>query len=347
MKKSLFITMLSFSLLPAAYGQLSLTSATHQYAVGDSYELDTYDTIALVPRNTGANQTWDFSACLSAASTSTYSVSYVDPSTLSVAVPTGSTLAQVNGTAYQFYAPSGSDLNYMGYTSPTLNFDFSGAPVTYRKWSLDYQDMNQSFQNGTYTSTDPNMPSSGVVAGRINYGVSGHGTLIAPDGEEYTDVLQVVDTVIYGLSYNIETFTVILSWSTRYYNYYVAGEKYPVISFGIQTSTAIVLDANNDVVDYQNESDYAVTYNEVISTAGINEQPLDNLLIYPNPAKDEVYISGKSVHIQIASLEGKTVVEENVSGLQPIDLSHLPAGTYVLQLTDESGNQRTERLVKQ
>ncbi len=87
---------------------------------------------------------------------------------------------------------------------------------------------------------------------------------------------------------------------------------------------------------------YAVN-NVSVDTYGDNGE---SITIYPNPARDIVYIhSARPVHATVRSIEGKVISRhENVN---QINISMLPAGLYFLQIMNENGQSlHTERLIK-
>jgi hypothetical protein len=74
--------------------------------------------------------------------------------------------------------------------------------------------------------------------------------------------------------------------------------------------------------------------------------------IFPNPVKNQVTVNivrWKGLHtIQIKTLWGHLLHSETTDfGSVTIDLSRLSPGIYIIQITDESGNSRIERLIKQ
>ncbi len=73
-----------------------------------------------------------------------------------------------------------------------------------------------------------------------------------------------------------------------------------------------------------------------------------DLVLYPNPAKDLLYIdrSGKTeaITLNIYNLLGKLVLAETIVGDEPIDISSLSAGSYIVNI-DMQGQQATKRLV--
>ena len=74
------------------------------------------------------------------------------------------------------------------------------------------------------------------------------------------------------------------------------------------------------------------------------------LKIYPNPAKDKVYIKGfihQESAIEIYNLVGQKVHNQNVkSGLtQTIDVQFLPKGTYIIKAIDINGKAFQDKLI--
>ena len=74
------------------------------------------------------------------------------------------------------------------------------------------------------------------------------------------------------------------------------------------------------------------------------------LKIYPNPAKDKVYIQGfihQDSTIEIYNLVGqKVITQKSKSGLtQTIDVQFLPKGTYIIKATDINGKSFQEKLL--
>jgi hypothetical protein len=68
----------------------------------------------------------------------------------------------------------------------------------------------------------------------------------------------------------------------------------------------------------------------VLGTAEIKSDK--QLIIYPNPVSDKVYIKGEKVsEAEMYSMDGKKL-NISVNGDQSIDVSHLPKGVYLLKL---------------
>lgn len=75
------------------------------------------------------------------------------------------------------------------------------------------------------------------------------------------------------------------------------------------------------------------------------EEKTSSLSIYPNPAENLLYVSESNLNYVISDLSGKQLCtgSTNTSG---IDVSHLAAGIYVIQLRNSGGNLTLEKFVK-
>jgi hypothetical protein len=96
---------------------------------------------------------------------------------------------------------------------------------------------------------------------------------------------------------------------------------------------------NGDYLDDDEDNDGIPDYldNNNLGVDELNSQ--SNLIIYPNPVKDYIFIKENlgNTHLSIYSLNGKLVLEENVeiTAENPISLSNLKPGVYLIQLQNE------------
>ncbi len=71
--------------------------------------------------------------------------------------------------------------------------------------------------------------------------------------------------------------------------------------------------------------------------------------VYPNPATDWLYLKYDNTHkitLEIFNLSGQKVLQhQHMAPKEGIEISHLPAGLYLLRFVDELGNVATEKLV--
>ncbi len=88
----------------------------------------------------------------------------------------------------------------------------------------------------------------------------------------------------------------------------------------------------------------------------INDLDLvSNLLIYPNPADDEVHISfnndGNINNLRLYDFTGKLLLDENISKdnsfiERNIDVSHYAKGTYLIQINGNKGNLNKKLIIR-
>ncbi len=72
--------------------------------------------------------------------------------------------------------------------------------------------------------------------------------------------------------------------------------------------------------------------------------------VYPNPAKDILIIQTSLVnaHLRLADQTGKTLKEQSLtSGREQVSMSDVPAGLYLIIVTDATGNTHYQKLCKQ
>jgi hypothetical protein len=100
---------------------------------------------------------------------------------------------------------------------------------------------------------------------------------------------------------------------------------------------------------------YAINYcdgspvDEVCATSGLAENKEMKLLVYPNPAQNDVQVkwgATLNMNIELYDFAGRKLVNENVlSDGYILKRGNLQVGTYVLKLTDKSGNTLVKKLI--
>lgn len=82
------------------------------------------------------------------------------------------------------------------------------------------------------------------------------------------------------------------------------------------------------------------------STQGIDEVGVRTVGFYPNPATDHIVIDVESqAAVEIYTLSGARVLMTEAMPGAPVDVSNLPAGTYILRVGD-GRNWLTGKLIK-
>ncbi|MBP8066215.1 MAG: T9SS type A sorting domain-containing protein [Flavobacterium sp.] len=88
----------------------------------------------------------------------------------------------------------------------------------------------------------------------------------------------------------------------------------------------------------------------VCSPLSNEEFNLNEIKVYPNPVKDNLYWQGETswTSYEVYSVLGKKVAEGKIfSGQNQINISHLTKGIYVLQCSDASGNVKAFKIAKE
>jgi len=152
----------------------------------------------------------------------------------------------------------------------------------------------------------------------------------------------------------------------EFFNVYLNGEKWlsaPVGANKIDGRWALVdkllIFADNDgddgIISCSELGiwDVALTDTEVFELGGftsnvsIRDNKANAVKLYPNPAENNLYISGKST---LSKVEVYTVlgaqVKEYSNVLQSINVSDLKTGIYIIRLTDTNGKTVTSKFIK-
>ena len=90
----------------------------------------------------------------------------------------------------------------------------------------------------------------------------------------------------------------------------------------------------------------------VVIGVGVNDPVdwLNNVAIYPNPTADELIINGltNTTQYRLLSLTGTSLYKGTLQiGNNSLNISKLPPGVYLLQLSNDNGARTTARVIKQ
>lgn len=78
------------------------------------------------------------------------------------------------------------------------------------------------------------------------------------------------------------------------------------------------------------------------------ENPLDQIVVYPNPASNDFFIDGVGVlNYTLIDYTGRVLLSGTTSDAQiPISISTIASGSYIVKLVDLNGNVKTVKLIK-
>ena len=325
-----FTLLLAVTASVAAHGQAITIDSSDAAIMGRTIIMatDTSSMITLTPGPAGANQTWNFSTAVAGTK-----------DTVTFGSPVGTPYAAQFPNA-TVHASVDSTHLYLVKTATALFMDGS-ADATLGIWDINPNEqmlafpstMGTNFSNtSSYEFSFPSgFPAPAPDSIRIVFTktktstVDAWGAVTTPGGTYnslrvksigYTVDSTFIHFPLVGWSFDSE------SYDTSYtYDWWAKDEAYPVItmdssSFG--TYVSFLLPILNDIKQV----------NRLHAT------------IYPNPAKNQLYISTHSARISVViyDLKGSVIREEkNLNGNTAINVADLTAGMYLYSITDNEG----------
>lgn len=323
--KKIYLSIFAIVLMFSAQAQLSLTQAFNEPIVGDVNTKMAFDSVGVLPLNTGANQTWDFSSLAgdTIVDVTTFTTVASTPNGTNYA---GSTLADSDGQGtYNYYKSTGTQYELVGIDDPNLSINLSNTAIA-AIWPITMGYSNTDVFSGTATSSQA---GSGPATGTITTVASGTGTLILPGGASYANVLQVkalqtVDVSLGGGFFNI---TVV----NTDYTYYHSSQKFPLLTVSYSEISGVF-----------SNSSATIRINSYVAV-GLKDLKLDNsFAMFPNPAKENLTIkvqnsSNANCTVDIVNAIGQTVQTNSLGNdseiLNTISISNLTSGMYLVKTT--------------
>lgn len=336
MRKILLLFSIACSISAGAQ-TLVMTKAAFEPVVGDTnkaYVVDTsYYSLGLNVGLTGANTLWTYNNLL--ASGNIITSAYVDPSTVPASTNyTGCTIVQKSGALNTFYksvsSPS-TQMEFQGINSSSITMNFSNTAVSMR-YPFTFGNVITDNFGGAFTFS-----LSGTASGNATVIADGSGTLVLPNGGIYNNVLRVKSTQ----NTNFSALIIGGTMKQTTYAWYDASQKFPILSINYQsisisgsgspTITAQVLGNKNNFV------------------IGMDELRLDpaSVLIYPNPANEEINIRSNS--FQVISIRLINAIGQEVMYAKNADhlaTSTLAKGVYLAEINTDKGMVR-KKLIKE
>ncbi|MFM9985141.1 MAG: T9SS type A sorting domain-containing protein [Flavobacteriales bacterium] len=314
MKNIFTFLIVSTSLFGSA--QAILQNSNVGFGVGDSFTLHTVYA-GLSAGSSGENVTWDFSN-LAPGTSATTTVIAPEDAPMGSSFPNSNGATDAGGGVYGFFSVTAASYSFCG-----INTGFSVAfyddPQDFLRFPFTYGDSYADPYHSNFTS--------GVDferTGTMTVEADAWGTLILPWGTVQNAVR------IHATEEAIDESDVLdLTYFTDYYTWYAPGFHGSVLSYSAQS------------VDGGDPSEMYIYSAEVqIDVAETATKPA--LSIYPNPAREMVNfkVAGDVEFLEITDAQGRLVEQISVvTSAFTLDLSHLPAGIYLVAIT---GNERRE-----
>src|SRR5699024_4294318 len=112
-----------------------------------------------------------------------------------------------------------------------------------------------------------------------------------------------------------------------------------------------VITVENDyktlVVSTQNDKNI---YYQNVPYLSVKNQEKQNLVLYPNPAQEDIYIENltEAAEIEVYTISGKKLLQQQVnSSTESINISNLSAGIYLYAFKRDGKSLKTGKLVKE
>lgn len=289
------------------------------------------------PGSGGPSQIWDF-ASLPSVGTNTVSYVSLAQTGLGGTFPNATVAQDETGGDYIFFRGSATGFEEDGFAVGGFTGTCSDR-LTYVSYPLNYN--NNFTDNSTCSVTDGT--TTWARTSSITGNADGWGTVVLPWGS-VSNVLRVhflknmVDNQYNPASvYDNDT-----------YGWYKPGVHAPILS--VDRTTVSIFGFSF--------ADSSATYADA-SAIGLEEAARHDIGVdlMPNPAIDQVEViyglgSGHALNIDVLDLTGKVVrtVARRTFGAgvqrESLDIIGLPAGAYLVRVTDDTGATGMKRLVK-
>lgn len=308
-----------------AVGHAQLTQANHAPAANDTYTMLGVDPTGINPGASGSGATWNFA---SAATVNSLVMNYTASAASSGSYPLANVVVGYSGSNMSYVKSSGSSLLYYGgnvqvqTVSGSLNYS---SPAI---WGVYPMSLNTSSTNATAGSISTSA-GNGTFTGSSSVIVDGSGDLVLSTGV-FNNVLRTKTTQT--LDFNAGFLTGKLYQDT--YEYYGA-LKSPLfsimmatISVGPQNYTQVMAQRNTNAVPG--------------GTTAVSSENIQRLLVFPQPASQQLTISGipsTASQVDLFDITGKLISSEKViSDFVEIRVTEFQEGLYLYNLKDNKHN---------
>jgi hypothetical protein len=323
--KTIYLLIISLPFLSVAQS----FNATNEAAIGSLASLHLCDSNANIQANImGANATWNFSQIAGIFGV-TKDVQILDatqdPNYASFA---GSTkMYDIGGNLQTFYSSSpngrisqGFVFNEVSLGAVVASWNVNQENLMVYPLSLASNPLIDAF-SGTVTSTATGtLPATGSSVTMVD----GSGTLLLPGGNSYTNVMRfhLKDSA------NASVFGTNVAFVRNVYEYY----DFTVSNMPIFITMSV--DVNSALIN--NSSTIILSKDQPLTFVGETEINLPSIHLYPNPAVNEIQLSGVKTGdaYAITNLAGIRMNSGSYKG--SIDVTNLSTGVYLLQINGQT-----------
>lgn len=344
--KKIYLSFFTIALAFTASAQLTLTKVFNEPSLGNIDTKKGYDSVVVVPKNIGTNQTWNFSTLVTNTITevATYTTVASTPSASSFP---SATLAEGDGTgAFNYWKSTATNFELLGYD------DGAGSLVTFTNSAIAaiFPVNYGNSLNDTYGGLVSAASTPGVANGTISTNATGTGTVILPGSLSFGNCLQIKMTNTLNIVVGTFPSSFTLDVVSTDYNYYSGTQKFPILAVHYETQTA------TSILGPTVQATAKIRVNNAVLT-GITDVTIDaiNYNVYPNPATDAVNINltnnkNETVSLIVTNNLGqvvKSVVIGNVADVNyHLSTFDLKSGIYYIK-TSVGEKSSTKKLIIQ
>ena len=337
------------------FSQITLNRSDFPYP-NDIYKVNiTTQPFGINLNQTGANQMWDYHNLFSLSSRNdTFLSPWQTPSiywlffngfntSVALKMPNSFTVGPLLSISeiYNFYYANSSKYELTGFGALINNIPTPvkhDLPDVLYKFPLNYQNKDTSF-----SSFDVNIPGIGYWKNnqtRYNH-VDGWGTLIIPN--DTFQVLRLKSEIFNTDSVYLDTLG---GFSGNFPRPKQTEYKFLTINGGIP-----VLQINTQTNQFGIETISSIEYLAVesISRKVLNLLNSQDIVIYPQPAKNQVWIRFKTqitekYTLQLFDIHGNIIFSDSLNSTETYELKNIPPGLYLVSISN-SKTQYTQKIL--
>lgn len=337
MKRNLLLTISLFIIAFVAKSQITITQSNMPIAGKQAVEVKDTICTGITVGGTGS-QTWNFTNIANQGHDTT---SYVNPSILtgSSSFPTSNIALIEPSGDYSFYLLNANAFDMLGAYSSNITSGGGSTTYTYntpfRAISLPatYQSIYTGTTSATILMAYPNPPMDSmriIISHNYTNDIDAYGTITTP---AYTNIacLRQKSKVITSFQIDIH---MLGSWQSGGAPSYDTTNGYIWFSNTVQHPIATITTNDAGVIK---DAMYLLTYQTGIPKSSIAKK---NITIYPNPATDNINISGitELSVIVITDMSGRVISNTALfKNNSTIDVSNYNNGIYFYNVVNSKG----------
>lgn len=339
MKKHLLFAALLTAVAGTTQAQITLTAATHMPQAGSGYYMAFDDTSATpVMPTMGANQTWNYSGVIPVGFDTLQYFNCVPQANCASFNNANLLSGSPTDTFYQYFKTGANVFQSTGGKTPEFTLKFANNnPLDVYRYPFTYNDQFNDAATGTATASFQGTNVTLNVDAKDTVKATGYGTLITPL-DTFQNVLQVRSIVSIKATLLFQTFAEI---EVKQYEWFVAGSRFPVMTYLDNTTT----------ISGQTDRFVGGTYQMSAPSSVRNVSAAETFQLVPNPATGVTQLQipqafGANATVVITDISGKGVFKA-AAGTQPVITIHTAdwaKGIYLVRVQSASGEALMQKL---